>query len=42
MLTNLMSRLKVVTSVRPGVNKARKWGKPDVNGVVEHVRDVAS
>lgn len=25
-----------------GVNKARKWGKPDDNGVVEHIRDVAS
>ncbi len=25
-----------------GINKARKWGKPDENGVVEHIRDVAS
>jgi NTP pyrophosphatase (non-canonical NTP hydrolase) len=23
-----------------GVNKARKWGKPDINGVVEHIKDV--
>ena len=21
------------------INKARKWGKPDVNGVMEHIRD---
>lgn len=24
------------------INKARKWGKPDANGVIEHIRDVAS
>lgn len=24
------------------INKKRKWGKPDENGVVEHIRDVAS
>jgi NTP pyrophosphatase (non-canonical NTP hydrolase) len=24
------------------INKARKWGKPDANGVVEHIKDVAS
>lgn len=31
-----------LTREKLGVNKARKWGKPDVNGVVEHIRDVAS
>ncbi|MDD3645498.1 MAG: DUF550 domain-containing protein, partial [Bacteroidales bacterium] len=31
-----------LTREKLGVNKARKWGKPDANGVVEHIRDVAS
>ena len=24
------------------INKKREWGKPDANGVVEHIRDAAS
>lgn len=31
-----------LTREKLGVNKTRKWGKPDANGVVEHIKDVAS
>jgi NTP pyrophosphatase (non-canonical NTP hydrolase) len=28
-----------LTREKLGINKARKWGKPDVNGIVEHIRE---
>lgn len=34
--------LIALTRKKLDINKARKWGKPDKNGVVEHIRDVTS
>lgn len=34
--------LMTITHNKLEVNKKRKWGHPDENGVVEHVRDVVS
>jgi NTP pyrophosphatase (non-canonical NTP hydrolase) len=31
-------RLLYITKQKLEINKKRKWGKPDCNGVVEHVR----
>jgi len=31
-----------LTREKLGINKARKWGKPDKHGVVEHVRGPAA
>jgi hypothetical protein len=32
-------RLLHITRKKLEVNKTRKWGKPDCNGVVEHIRE---
>lgn len=31
--------LVCATEIKLEENKKRKWGKPDINGVVEHIRD---
>lgn len=31
--------LMKVTKIKLEINKDRKWGKPDENGVVEHIRE---
>lgn len=46
LLFHLASRLNInvesATRDKFNVNKSRVWGKPDVNGVVEHVREGAA
>lgn len=32
------NELITITYNKLDINKKRKWGKPDVNGVVEHIR----
>ena len=46
LLLNIASRLKLDASgviqiirVKLEINKSRKWGKPDENGVVEHIEE---
>lgn len=32
-------RMVTAATVKMEINKARKWGKPDADGVAEHIRD---